>query len=370
MSSQKSKALIPLVKPFLPPSEELIPALEEILYSSYIAEGEAVKTFEKKFGDYIGNPYCLSVNSGTSALHIALILAGVQPGDEVISTALTAEPTNVAITMAGGKVIFADIDEDTGLLSPEAVARKITENTKAIVLVHYGGMVCDLEKFSQISEEFGIPIIEDAAHALGSQFQGRMIGNISDYTIFSFQAIKHMTTVDGGMLVVKKEEDHNRGRLIRWFGLDKQKSRLDNNIHLQGYKYHMNNVNATIGLIQMNHLQKVIQSYIRNGKLYDVLLKNIPGGTLIKYYPGTEPSYWLYTLKVENRSQLIAKLAEHGITASELHKRNDQHAIFQQEEAELPGLDNFYKQLLHLPCGFWVEEEDVYRISELIKAGW
>jgi len=205
--------MIPLVKTYLPPKEVLLPALEAILYSGYIAEGKRVYDFENSFQNFIDNPFSLALHSGTDALHLALLLANVQPGDEVISTPMTAEPTNVAIAMVGAKVIWADVDTKTGLSSPESVESMITDKTKAIMLVHYAGMVCDMDKFNELSLKYNIPIIEDAAHALGSKYKGKYIGTNSPYTIFSLQAIKHMTTVDGGILCLKSKEKMDKARI-------------------------------------------------------------------------------------------------------------------------------------------------------------
>ena len=293
--------MIPLVKPYIPNRDILMPELEKIIYSGYIAEGQAVYDFEKSFQTFIGNPYCLAVHSCTDALHLALILAGVKPGDAVISTPMTAEPTNTAIAMVGAKVIWGDIDPFTGLLDPESVRALITPEVKAIMVVHYAGMVCDMKRLNNISKEYNIPIIEDAAHALGSKFNGEYIGNNSPFTIFSLQAIKHMTTIDGGFLAVKSKENMDIARLKRWFGLDKTKSRLENDIKEVGYKYGMNNVNATMGLVQMRFLSSILNTYIDNGQYYDMALQNIEGLELVKYYYDTEPSYWLYTMKVEKR---------------------------------------------------------------------
>ncbi|UXE66796.1 MAG: DegT/DnrJ/EryC1/StrS family aminotransferase [Chryseotalea sp. WA131a] len=362
--------MIPLIKPFVAPPEELMPALQDVLYSGYIAEGEKVKQFEELFGSYIGNPYCLALNSGTAALHIALILAGVKPEDEVISTAMTAEPTNVAIMQAGAKVVWADVDPATGLISPQSIRSKISKKTKAIMIVHYAGMVAQLDEIQKIANQFNLPIIEDAAHALGAVYQGNRVGSISDYTIFSLQAIKHITTVDGGMLCVKTKENWDKGRLIRWFGLDKTKSRLENNIKLIGYKYHMNNVNATIGIVQMKFVKRVIDAYIQNGKFFDEQLQGISGVSLINYYPHTQPSYWLYTLFVERRSDFCRYMSENGVMSSELHMRNDNHMIFNYAKTKLEGLDSFYERFVHLPCGFWLTEEDKSKIVRLIKNGW
>ena len=362
--------MIPLVKSFIPSREVLMPELEKILYSGYIAVGEAVYEFENNFKEYTGNPNCLALNSGTAALHLALILAGVKSGDEVISTPMTAEPTNTAISMMGIKIVWGDVSPNNGLLDPKSVRSLITEKTKAIVLVHYAGMVCDMNEFNKISKEYKIPIIEDAAHALGSKYKDELIGNNSPYTIFSLQAIKHMTTVDGGVLILKNEDDYKRARKLSWFGLDKQKSRLENDITEVGYKYAMNNVNATIGNVQMLYLNSIIGKYIENRKYYDNELKSIDGIELMQYSKNTEPSFWLYTLKVERRENFIELLADNGISASPLHHRNDSHSVFNESKRELPNMDLFYNSFVHIPCGWWVTKEDRERIVKKIKKGW
>jgi dTDP-4-amino-4,6-dideoxygalactose transaminase len=347
-----------------------MPALEKILYSGYIAEGEAVKEFEMGFGEYIGNYRMLSMNSGTAALHVALILAGVKPGDEVISTVITAEPTNVAILQAGAKLVWADVDYDTGVLSVEDIERKITPRTKAIMVVHYAGIPADIFALQALSVKYNIPVIEDAAHALGAKFNGRFIGTHSPFVIYSLQAIKHLTTVDGGMLALADDKSFREGRLIRWFGIDKNIPRMDNDISLLGYKYHMNNVNATIGLIQLKYIDKIIGAYKSNGQYFDEALKGISGIDLCNYYPGSEPSYWLYTMKVENRDSFIKLLEEHKIMASTLHLRNDKHSIFKKFAAELPNVDSFYSKMIHIPCGWWVDHEKREYIASVIKKGW
>lgn len=362
--------MIPLVKTCIAPPEEMMPAIQKILYSGYIAEGQAVYDFENQFGHYIENPLTLALNSGTAALHIALLLLNIGPGDEVISTALTAEPTNTTIALTGAKVVWADIDPQTGLISPEKVEEKITEKTKAIMLVHYAGMVCDMDKFNVLSKKFDIPVIEDTAHALGSYYNGKPIGSNSRFTAFSFQAIKHFTTVDGGALSLTKEDDYVAARKLRWFGLDKKVPRLQNDITRAGYKYGMNNVTATIGSVQLVHLSKIINRHIENGKYFDKALRNISGVELLDYYSNTVPSYWLYTMKVQDRDNFIRRLEEVGITASPLHHRSDTHSVFAESKCYLPNLDAFYQSFVHIPCGWWVSDEDRELIVSTIKKGW
>lgn len=362
--------MIPLIKPFIPSKAILMPILEDILYSGYIAEGDASAEFENKLCKLLDNPYCLVLNSGTAALHIALTIIGVKEGDEVISTALTAEPTNTTIALTGAKVVFADVDVNTGLISPESIEANITENTKAIMVVHYAGMVCDLDNINAISQKYGVPVIEDAAHAFMSKYAGKYVGNNSNFTCFSFQAIKHLTTVDGGLLCLKNEEDYNRARKMRWFGLDKKVPRLESNITEAGFKYHMNNVNATIGLVQLEHLNDNVFKYIKNGIFFDEHLKGIGGLTLIPYYNNTSPSYWLYTIKVERRDDFIKMLANNNIVASPLHLRNDRHRVFNSQFIKLPNLDQFYNSFVHTPCGWWLSEDDKNKIVITIKKGW
>ena len=280
--------MLPLIKTCIPPRDILMPKLEEVLYSGYIAQGDVVENFERKFEEFIGSGYTLSLNSGTAALHIALILAGVKEGDEVISTAMTAEPTNVAIKMVGAKVRWADVDYETGNIAPKAIENAINEKTKAIIVVDYAGTPVDVKSIQEISLKYNIPVIEDAAHALGTTYNGKKTGNHFPFTVFSFQAIKHLTTVDGGALHIQDKELYEKGKLIRWFGLDKKLTRLENDIQIQGYKYHMNNVNATIGLVQLETIEELLHKYRTIGKYLDLKLKGLPGLETVVHYPNSE----------------------------------------------------------------------------------
>lgn len=362
--------MIPLVKTNIADKEVMMPAIEQVLYSGYVASGQAVKDFEKELREYIGNPYVLALNSGTAALHIALSILNVGPGDEIISTPMTAEPTNTTIAITGAKVVWADVDYETGLLSPDSIREKITEKTKAIMLVHYAGMVCDMDEINQIAKEYNIPVIEDAAHAFGSKYNGKIIGSNSRFTCYSFQAIKQLTTVDGGAIAFTNPEDMAEAMRLRWFGLDRTVSRMENDIKRAGYKYEMNNVTATIGSVQLRNYPSIYDRYISNGKFYDKELAGVSGVTLIPYYKNTEPSYWLYTMKVERRDDFIKMMEANGVTASPLHHRTDTHSVFSESKCELPNMDKFYSEFVHIPCGWWVTDADREMIVDAIKRGW
>jgi dTDP-4-amino-4,6-dideoxygalactose transaminase len=361
---------IPLFKVFLPPRDELIPALEAVLYSRQISEGPPVAAFEEKFAREFDLPACLSLSSGTAALHVALILAGVGPGDEVISTPMTAEPTNMAIRHAGGRIVWADVDPSNGTLAAESIAARITPRTRAIMVVHYAGIPASLRAIRAVADAHRLPVIEDAAHALGARYDGHPIGTHSEFVMFSLQAIKHMTTVDGGILVCRSPEATRRGRLIRWFGIDRSASRTEVDVPLVGFKYHMNNVTATIGLAQLPHVRAVIERHVANGIYYDAALKGMAGLEMCRWDLAAEPSYWLYSVLAERRDDLIRRLAERGIAASTVHRRNDWHSVFADSRCPLPGLDTFYARMVHLPCGWWVTDEDRDYIVDTIRQGW
>lgn len=365
---------IPLFKVGMPPRDVLMPALEAVLYSGQIGEGQAVRDFEAAFGRWLGNPHVLSFNSGTAALHTALHLAGVRPGDEVISTPMTAEPSNLAILHAGGRIVWADVDPMTGNLSADDLARQITPRTRAIQVVHYGGMPADIANIRKVAAAHGVPVIEDAAHALGARWQGRRLGQDSEFVMFSLQAIKHMTTVDGGMLALNHasdmEEKLAEGRRFRWFGIDRNQPRTEVDVSAVGWKYHMNNVTATIGLAQLQGIDALIARHIANGRWFDEALKDIRGLELCTIPAGAEPSYWFYTVLAEDRAGLQRHLDAHGIDSSQAHRRNDLHSVFAASRRELPGVDAFYARMLHLPCGWWVTDADRERIAAVLRKGW
>ncbi len=360
---------IPLVKVAMPRRESLMPALESVLYSSMIAEGEQVYNFESSFAAHFNLKNMLATSSGTAALHIAMLLSGVKVGDEVITTSMTAEPTNTTILQVGATPIFADVDPLTGNLDPEAVELAITDKTKAICVVHYAGYPADLSGLRNIADKYGIKLIEDCAHALGALYAGAPIGTIGDFAIFSFQAIKHMTTIDGGALVMRDASRLDDAKRLRWFGLAKGVPRTEVDIKRLGFKYNMNNVTATIGLQQLSGINSLLDRHRLNGQFFDKALQGVPGLYPAKIQDSVEPTYWLYTLLTEDSDGVERRLRSEGISASKLHRPNHLHSIFEPYSKPLPRLDDFYRRLVHIPCGWWVTDEDRERIVNALCKG-
>lgn len=354
--------------------ESVIDALKKVLFSGYIAEGEKTEEFTKLVAEFIKNPRVVMVHSCTAALTIAYRLAGVGPGTEVITTPLTCIAANVPILALGAKPVWVDCDIDTGMVEPEDIEHLINEKTKAISILHKEGDLARLDEILKIAEKYNIKVIEDAAHAFGAKYKGVNIGNHGDFVCFSFQAVKQMTTGDGGALVCKNEDDYWRARKMKWFGIDKAKrdkeNPWNNDVSEWGYKADMNNIAATIGIEQMKYIKDILQKYNKNGLLYSKLLKNIPGVKLIKRDKRDFSTFWAYCLLSENRQTLIKKLEEHGIEAKQIHLRNDVYSIFAESRRELPNIDYFSKRELCIPCGWWITEEDVHRIADVIKTGW
>lgn len=364
--------MIPLFKVHMPPGAGA--AVTATLESGFIGEGPRVKEFEAALGARFGNPNVLTLNSCTSAIQLALRLAGVGPGDDVVSTAMTCTATNEPILAAGARIVWADIDPTTGNISPASIRERITSRTKAIIVVHWGGMPVDLAEVHAIATERGIRVIEDAAHATGSEYRGQPIGTHSDFVCFSFQAIKHITTVDGGALFCKSGDDYRRGKLLRWYGIDREQPRADfrceSDIAEWGYKFHMNDVAATLGLEQMPHLDGILAQRRETAAFYDDHLLAVPGISLTQRSKDRVSAWWLYTLFAERRTDFMRAMAERGVAVSQVHARNDKHTMFSEFRAELPGVNEFTRDMVSIPIGFWVGDAERKHIVGAIRDGW
>ena len=359
---------IPLFKVFMP--ESVFEPVRRVLLSGYIGEGPRVEQFESQLAPWFGSDNVLAVNNGTAALQLALRLSDVGFGDEVISTAMTCSATNEPILAMGAKIVWADIDPWTANIDYRDVVRKITPKTKAIMCVHWGGYPCDLNELKVIAAEHGIKLIEDACHAFGSTYHGEPIGSHSDFACFSFQAIKHMTTVDGGALTCRSKADCERGRLLRWYGIDRRSKRKDlrceADIKEFGYKFHMNDVTATIGLEQLKYVSGTLAKHRANAAQYDQAFKNLNAVRLLSYKPDRLSSYWLYTMRVKDRPRFIEHMKKAGITVSQVHARNDFHTMVGDFRTPLPGVDEFTAEQVSIPVGWWLTDRDLTHVINAV----
>lgn len=360
---------IPLFKVHMP--ESVLEPLSKILMSGYIGQGPVVDAFEHALSPWFGSQNILTLNSGTSALMLALRLAGVGFGDDVISTAMTCTATNVPILAMGANIVWADIDPLTGNIDPLDAERKITEKTKAIIGVHWGGYPCEIEELNRIGSKYGIKIIEDAAHAFGAKYHGEPVGSHSDFVCFSFQAIKHLTTVDGGALVCSDTESYKRGKLLRWYGIDRESEqkdfRCEEDVLEYGYKFHMNDVSATIGLEQLKYVGDVLRRYRENAAYYRQRFQSLAGLKLLNYLPDREGSYWLFTVRVPERLSFMQEMKNAGIVVSQVHSRNDSHTMFREFRRILPGVDEFVAEQVSIPVGWWLTEEQRKYIADTVE---
>lgn len=387
------KRNIPLFKVYM--SKEAPLAATRVLESGFIGQGPIVDEFEDKLKDVFKNDYTVTCNAATSAEHLALHLLkkplqststnskfpGIEDGDEVLATPLTCTATNFPILANNMKIKWVDIDPKTLNMDLDDLSRKITAKTKVIFLVHWGGYPMDLDKLKEIQRKaemnFGFKpaIIEDCAHAMGSKFNGKPLGSHGNICTFSFQAIKHLTSVDGGALVVPHKELYNRAKLLRWYGIDRESDRKDfrceADIPEWGFKFHMNDVSAAIGMANLAEVEEnVINKHKANGRYYDEALKDVKGVTLLERDDRMESAYWIYSLLVDDKDKFAEHMKKCGIATSQVHERNDIHSCLREFRTDLPNLDSIKGRLTAIPVGWWVSEEEREYIVECIKQGW
>jgi len=371
---EEKKGNINICYPFI--GKKAAEYVADTLSGRWIGQGPKVEKFESEFQNkFAPSKKAIAVGSGTDALHLAYVLSDIKPGDEVICPVFTCTATNIPLLYMGAKIRFADVQPDTLNMDPNHVKELINEKTKAIVPVHYGGLPCDMDELQSIADEWSIPIIEDAAHAMGATYKGKSVGEISDYTIFSFQAIKHFTTGDGGMLLVNGENESVSKR-IRWFGIDreaKQGGIWENDIKEIGYKYQMTDIAASIGLAGLEEFDKVSNHRKHLFNLYCEELKDLSDVEIVGINRNDrEHGAWLFTIIVNNRYDLQNKLASVGIESNQMHFRNDRYSIFKEHcNGEVfPNMDEVENKYLVLPLHYKLSEEDVHRVCLELKNGW
>jgi dTDP-4-amino-4,6-dideoxygalactose transaminase len=365
--------MIPLHKVFV--NKDLcLENLSSVFSSGFIGEGEEVRLFENTISQWIGKRF-LALNSCTSSLHLALQLFK-DPDTVVLTTPLTCVATNIAILHAGMHLRWVDVDLDNANISLDDLKNKLDSNTKIIVIVHLGGNSVDLNKLNEILDyaevKYGFRpvVIEDCAQAIGAEFDNKLIGAHGNVCCFSFQSVKTLTTGDGGGLIVPADLE-NRAIKLRWFGIERKDDKISQSlqdIDEIGYKYHMNNIDAAIGLANFKGLGLNLFIQRGNGDTYNRELEGQKDVQLLNYIG--KPSYSLYHLRVKNKKAFEDMLCSKGVEARLPHLRNDKHSIFKEYRIDLPNMNILETELTAIPSGWWVNAKQVYDITRHVKGGW
>ena len=369
--------------------------IESVLKSGYIGQGKKVEEFENELKELIGVENLLYVNSCTSAIHLALEdierKHKLNYDTEVASTVLGCFASTSAILQSGFGIKWIDIDLDTCNIDLDDLERKLNGRTRIVLIVHWAGFPVDLERLSQIKfnyrEKYGkeLFIIEDCAHCFNAEFNYQWVGTqYGNYGCYSFQAIKFLTTCDGGMLIVPDKDSYERCKLMRWFGLDRDKGesfRCAQNIKEPGFKYQPNDVFASIGLNNIDLAMKNVERQNEIAERYFSELDNVEGLKLLYYkfdrrlddIYNCEPSFWLFTIRVERRNDFIKYMKEKGIEVGQVHNRMDVHWCVDKYKSlvhKLPNMDIMSDEMVCLPNGYWISDDEVDYIIETIKNGW
>jgi len=312
---------------------------------------------------------------------LALKLSGVDPDSEVITTSMTCIASVTPISNLGAKIVWADIQKETGNISVDSVKKLITKKTKAVLCVDWAGLPCDLIALQNLCRLHDIKSIQDAAHGFGSNYEGKSICHFADFTCYSFQAIKHITCGDGGLLVCANKGDYTRAKNLKWFGFDRdgcktskgewKGQRWEVDIDEAGYKFYMNNISAAIGLSQLKHIDNVLSSHKNNAKIYAKHFSDKFKVDALTFPIGGDPAYWVYTVLLDesvDRDGILKNLNDMGIGAGLVHIPCHNYSCFSESFTELPMTDYFHTHQLSFPCGWWLTDCDVKNIINEMDA--
>jgi dTDP-4-amino-4,6-dideoxygalactose transaminase len=376
--------------PFALPSigDEEIAEVVDSLRSGWITTGPKVKRFEADFAEYVGSKQAISVNSCTAGLHIALTALGVGPDDEVIVPTLTFCSTANVVIHLGARPVLVDVGEDFNV-TPEAIEAAITPRTKAIVPVHYGGQACDLDAIYALAARHNLPVVEDAAHAVGGKYKGHKIGSnahqgVRAITAFSFYAIKNMTTGEGGMITTGDDELAERTRLLTLHGMSRDAWKRYNSagswyyeVVAAGYKDNMTDVQASLGIHQLRRLDGFLETRQRYARLYDEAFAHLPEVETPITHSDRSHIYHLYVIRLNlkrlaiDRAQFIQELKTRNIGASVHFIPVHLHPFYQERfgyrRGDLPQAEAIYDRIVSLPLYPRMTEADVYDVVQSVR---
>ena len=358
--------------------EDDIEAVVSVLRSDdNISDGPRSEELENRLAEYVGAEYAVVVSSGTAALHAACYVAGLKEGDEAVTSPNTFVSTAEAIMYCGAKPVFADIDSKTHNITPASIREKITSRTKAVLPVDYAGYPCDMDRIKEIADEYNLILIEDGAEALGSEYKGRKVGTMSDMTIFSFHAVKNITTCEGGAVVTNNREYYEKLKRFRAYGIDKT-TKTDETPWLSkqtefGYNYRLSEIQCAMGISQLGKLDRFIKRRTEIAKKYYEGLKDVKQICLPYTEPDCKTNWYMYVIQVNGieRKAVWEKLKENGILAGVSFYPVYKNPYYQENGycgVCCSESEKFYESALTLPCFPKLSDADVDKvINTLIR---
>ena len=346
-------------------------AVLSTLKSSFLTCGPKVKEFEQAICDYTGAKYCVSVSNATAGLHLAMLAIGVQHGDEVITSPLTFLASSNCVLYAGGTVKFADIDTDTANINPEEIKNQITDKTKAVIPVHFSGQSCDMEEISKIAKENNLFVVEDAAHAIGSDYKETKVGSCkySDMTVFSFHPVKTITTGEGGAITTNNKELYEKLLALRSHGMHKDGEMLSNwkyEMRELGYNYRLTDIQAALGITQLEKLDKFKK---RRREIVDYYNKNL-GLPHLEEKEFSNACFHLYPVMVRDRENFYHKAKEHGLNLQVHYIPVHTQPYYKDlgfKEGDFPNAEIYYKKSISLPLYPSLNNRDLKEIVKRLK---
>jgi len=366
--------MLPVSRPSI--GREELEEVGKVFETGWLGLGAAVFAFEEKLREYLGAKHVIAVNSGTNALHIALDAYGIGEGDEVIVPSLTFCASIQVITALRARPVFCEIEPDTLNLDVEDARGRITARTKAIMPVHYCGNACDMDALLNIGREHDIRIIEDAAHAFGSSYKGKRIGSFGDATCFSFDPIKNITCGEGGAVALPDDIVAEEIRRKRILGIDKDTWHRYRNerswfyeVTTQGYRHHMSNINAAIGLIQMKKLGAFIEKKKNIVRRYNQHFAGLHGIQLLEWdTSGMAPFAYIIRVVNNKRDEMIEFLKGRGVGSGVHYIPNHIQPFFSRDVGPLPTTEKIWKEILTLPLYYDMTEQDVDLVISSVSA--
>ncbi len=376
---QIRKDFLPLSRPSI--GEREIQGVEACLKSGWITTGSLCKAFEEKFCDLTGATHALSVSSGTAGMHLMLLGLEIKPGDEIITPSMTFASTLNMIALCGARPVFVDVHYDTLNINSDLIEGKITERTKAIIPVHFAGAPADMDTLLIVSRRFSVPVIEDAAHAVGTHYKGVHVGGFGQSAIFSFHPLKNITTGEGGMVTLNDHHLENRLRLLRFHGIERdawkrysQGGNPEYDIKTPGFKYNLTDIQASLGLAQLARLEELNGRRRKLADLYREALEGMDGVELPGVPACAHSHAWhLFIVKVTSmeRERFMKKLSEYqigyGIHFPAGHRLSYIRERYQIKKGELKETERASTRLVSLPLFPDMSEEDVSYVCEAIR---